>query len=74
MLDDSKTESNFRERLPRKYLDLLIGRFDANEKLKLKRKEHAEDTISNTRVDLSRKTLRDLIEEGRKDCEQILFP
>jgi NTE family protein len=75
LLDDSKTESNFREGLPRKYLDLLIGRFDVNEKLKLERKEHAEDTISNKWVDLSHKTVRNLIEEGRKDCEdRLLFP
>jgi hypothetical protein len=73
LLDDSKTESNFREGLPRKYLDLLIGRFDVNEKLKLERKEHAEYTISNKWVDLSHKTIRDLIDEGRKDCEDRLF-
>ena len=28
--------------MPRKYLDLLIGRFDVDEKLKLERKERAE--------------------------------
>jgi predicted acylesterase/phospholipase RssA len=72
LLDDSKTESKFREGMPRKYLDLLIGRFDVNEKLKLERKEHAEDTISNKWVDLTRKTVMHLIGQGRKDCKEIL--
>jgi NTE family protein len=72
LLDDSKTESKFREGMPRKYLDLLIGRFDVNEKLKLERKENSENTISNKWVDLSRKTVMYLIADGRKDCELIL--
>ena len=73
LLDDSKTESKSREGIPRKYLDLLIGRFDVDEQLKLERKDRAEDTISNKWVDLSRKTIRDLIEEGRNDCRQQIF-
>jgi hypothetical protein len=72
LLNDSKTKSKFREDMPRKYLDLLIGRFDVNEKMKLERKERAEDTISNKWVDLSRKTISDLFDEGRRDCEQLL--
>jgi NTE family protein len=72
LLDDSKTQSKFREGMPRKYLDLLIGRFDVNEILKLERKEHPEDTISNKWVDLSHQTVMHLIEEGKKDCKQVL--
>jgi hypothetical protein len=53
-------------------MHVLIG--NVNEKLKLERKEHAEYTISNKWVDLSHKTIRDLlIDEGRKDCEDRLF-
>ena len=54
-----------------KHMHVLIG--NVNEKLKLERKEHAEYTISNKWVDLSHKTIRDLIDEGRKDCEDRLF-
>jgi len=37
LLNDSKTRSKFREGKSRMFLDLLIGRFDVNERLRLER-------------------------------------
>lgn len=68
LLDDSKTESKFREGMPRKYLDLLIGRFNVNEKLKLEPKEDAEVTISNKWADWSSMTISGLLGQGKRDA------
>jgi NTE family protein len=69
LLDDSKTKSTFREDIPRKYLDLLIGRFDVNEKLRLERTEDPETTISNKWVDLSIQTVTKLFNQGKGDAQ-----
>jgi hypothetical protein len=39
LLNDSKTKSKFRDGTPRTYLDLLIGRFHVNEKLRIEQTE-----------------------------------
>jgi hypothetical protein len=46
-LNDSKTKSKFRDGRPRTYLDLLIGRFDVNEKLRIERTEDNKDIVTN---------------------------
>jgi predicted acylesterase/phospholipase RssA len=70
LLNDSKTKSKFRDGRPRTYLDLLIGRFDVNEKLKIERTENNEDTISNKWTDLSPETISKLIEQGKQDASK----
>ena len=70
LLNDSKTRSKFRDGRPRTYLDLLIGRFDVNEKLKIERTENNEDTISNKWTDLSPETISKLIEKGKQDASK----
>jgi NTE family protein len=70
LLNDSKTRSKFRDGRPRTYLDLLIGRFDVNEKLKLERKERSEDTISNKWTDLSHETISMLMQQGEQDAKE----
>ena len=70
LLNDSKTKSKFRDGRPRTYLDLLIGRFDVNEKLKIERTEHNEDTISNKWTDLSHETISTLIQQGEQDAKK----
>jgi NTE family protein len=73
LLNDSKTKSKFREGMPRKYLDLLIGRFDVNERFKLERSEDPKTAISNKWVDLSIQTIEQLIEQGKNDAlKQII--
>ena len=67
LLNDSKTKSKFRDGTPRAYLDLLIGRFDVNEKLRIERTENNETTISNKWTDLSHQTISQLIDQGKKD-------
>ena len=47
LLNDSKTKSKFRDGTQRIYLDLLIGRFEVNENLRIERTENNEYTISN---------------------------
>jgi hypothetical protein len=68
LLNDSKTVSKFREETPRTYLDLLIGRFDVKEPFRIERREDSETTISNKWTDLSRQTIKQLIEQGKKDA------
>jgi hypothetical protein len=68
LLNDSNTKSRFRNGSPRTYLDLLIGRFDVNEKLKIERSENNQDTISNKWTDLSRETISKLIQQGEQDA------
>jgi NTE family protein len=68
LLNDSKTKSKFRDGRPRTYLDLLIGRFDVNEKLKIERTEDNQDTISNKWTDLSPETISKLIRQGEQDA------
>jgi NTE family protein len=68
LLNDSKTKSKFRDGRPRTYLDLLIGRFDVNEKLRIERTEHNEYTISNKWTDLSHETISKLIDQGEQDA------
>lgn len=68
LLNESKTKSKFREDMPRKYIDLIIGRFDVNERFKLERTEDPETTISNKWVDLSIQTVDQLIEQGKRDA------
>lgn len=46
------------------YLDLLIGRFDVNEILRIERIEDPETSISNKWVDLSIDTVKQLIQQG----------
>jgi hypothetical protein len=70
LLNDSKTKSKFRDGRPRTYLDLLIGRFDVNEKLKIERTEDNEDTISNKWTDLSHETISMLIQQGEQDAKK----
>ena len=67
LLNDSKTKSKFREGMPRKYLDLIIGRFDVTERLRIERTENNENTISNKWTDLSYQTIAHLMEQGRRD-------
>jgi NTE family protein len=68
LLNDSKTKSKFRDGRPRTYLDLLIGRFDVNEKLRIERTENNKDTISNKWTDLSPETISQLIKQGEQDA------
>jgi predicted proteasome-type protease len=68
LLDDSKTKSKFRVGTPSTYLDLLIGRFDVNEKLRIERTEENQTTISNKWTDLSYETRSKLIEQGEQDA------
>jgi NTE family protein len=68
LLDDSKTKSKFRDGSPRAYLNLLVGRFDVNEKLRIERTEDSETTISNKWTDLSHQTIFYLIEQGKQDA------
>jgi len=68
LLNDSKTRSKFRDGRPRTYLDLMIGRFYVNEKLRIERTEHNEETISNKWTDLSPETISRLIEQGKADA------
>ena len=68
LLNDSKTKSKFRDGRPRTYLDLLIGRFDVNEKLRIERTEENQTTISNKWTDLSHETISKLIEQGEQDA------
>lgn len=70
LLNDSKTTSKFREGTPRTYLDLLIGRFDVKETFRIKRREDNKTTISNKWTDLSRQTIKQLIEQGREDASE----
>jgi NTE family protein len=70
LLNDSKTKSKFRDGRPRTYLDLLIGRFDVNEKLKIERTEDNKDTISNKWTDLSHETISMLIQQGEQDAKK----
>jgi NTE family protein len=63
--DSSKRKSKSREDIPRMYLDLLIGRFDVNEILRIERiEEDPETSISNKWVDLSIDTVKQLIQQG----------
>jgi hypothetical protein len=67
LLSDSKTKtkSKSREDIPRMYLDLLIGRFDVNEILRIERiEEDPKTSISNKWVDLSIDTVKQLIQQG----------
>jgi len=68
LLNDSKTKSKFRDGTPRSYLDLLIGRFNVNENLRIERIENNETTISNKWTDLSIQTISQLIDQGKKDA------
>jgi hypothetical protein len=68
LLNDSKTKSKVRDGRRRTYLDLLIGRFDVNEKLRIERTEENQTTISNKWTDLSHKTISKLIEQGEQDA------
>ncbi len=68
LLNDSKTKSKFRDGRPRTYLDLLIGRFDVNEKLRVELTEDNETTISNKWTDLSDETIKQLVEQGKRDA------
>ncbi len=68
LLNDSKTKSKFRDGRQRTYLDLLIGRFDVNEKLRIERTENNQTTISNKWTDLSHETISELIEQGEQDA------
>jgi NTE family protein len=70
LLNDSKTKSKFRDGTPRTYLDLMIGRFDVNEKLRVERTEDNKDTISNKWTDLSPKTISQLIKQGERDASK----
>ena len=72
LLNDSKTRSKFRDGRPRTYLDLLIGRFDVNEKLRIERTEDNKDTISNKWTDLSPETISQLIKQGRNDASGLM--
>jgi hypothetical protein len=66
LLNDSKTVSRFREGTPRTYLDLLIGRFDIKDPFKIERKEDNKTSISNKWTDLSSRTIKQLIEQGKE--------
>jgi NTE family protein len=63
-----KRKSKSREDIPRMYLDLLIGRFDVNEILRIEREEPPETSISNKWVDLSIDTVKRLIQQGDADA------
>jgi NTE family protein len=61
---DEPAKSKQRDGNPRKYQDLIKGRFDIETAFQLERKDDP-DTISNKWFDLSKTTIRKLIEDGR---------
>jgi NTE family protein len=60
--DNAKSKQ--RDGEPRKYQDLIKGRFDIETAFQLERKDDP-DTISNKWFDLSKTTIRKLIDDGR---------
>jgi NTE family protein len=71
LLDDH-AKSKQRDGTDRKYQDLIKGRFDLDTALQLERKDDL-DTISNKWFDLSRTTIRKLIEDGRDQALRNLY-
>jgi hypothetical protein len=59
--------SRFRTGEPRKYMDLLKGKFDVNEVLRVERRDDLHST-SNKWADWSSITISSLLEEGKKDA------
>jgi len=59
-------KSRFRTGEPRNYVDLLKGKFDVNEVLRVERKDDVH-SISNKWADWSSITIASLLEEGKKD-------
>jgi hypothetical protein len=59
-------KSRFRTGEPRKYVDLLKGKFDVNEVLRVERKDDVH-SISNKWADWSSITIASLLEEGKRD-------
>jgi NTE family protein len=60
-------KSRFRTGEPRKYVDLLKGKFDVNEVLRVERRDDLH-SISNKWADWSSITISSLLEEGKKDA------
>ena len=70
LADDAKSKQ--RDGKPRKYQDLIKGRFDLDTAFQLERKDDP-DTISNKWFDLSKTTIRKLIEDGRVQTLMNLY-
>jgi NTE family protein len=64
---DKQAKSRFRTGKPRKYVDLLKGKFDVNEVLRVERKDDLH-SISNKWADWSSITISNLLEQGKKDA------
>jgi NTE family protein len=60
-------KSRFRTGEPRKYVDLLKGKFGVNEVLRVERRDDLH-SISNKWADWSSITISSLLEEGKKDA------
>jgi NTE family protein len=60
-------KSRFRTGKPRKYVDLLKGKFGVNEVLRVERRDDLH-SISNKWADWSSITISNLLEEGKKDA------
>lgn len=63
---NKQAKSKFRTGKPRKYVDLLEGKFDVNEVLGIERKDDP-DSISNKWADWSSMTISRLLDEGKRD-------
>jgi NTE family protein len=59
-------KSRFRTGKPRSYVDLLKGKFDVNEVLRIERRDDRH-SISNKWADWSSMTISGLLDEGKKD-------
>jgi NTE family protein len=59
--------SKFRTGKPRMYMDLLKGKFDVNEVLRIERRDDLH-SISNKWADWSSMTISELFNEGKKDA------
>jgi predicted acylesterase/phospholipase RssA len=56
---------------PRQYKEIVEGRFDIGEIIRLERK-NTENTISDKTFDFSEGTIRELLNEGRKDAVDLI--
>ena len=56
---------------PRQYKEIVEGRFDIGEIIRLERK-NTENTISDKTFDFSEGTIRELLNEGHKDALDLI--
>jgi predicted acylesterase/phospholipase RssA len=71
LLTEENAKSKQRNGKPRKYQDLIKGRFDLETAFHLERKDDPE-TISNKWFDFSASTITTLIEDGRREALERL--